>query len=168
MIAQAAAADVLRLVPRGEGELEQGSAVSYLPLLARRRSVVERRCDRTTRRIDRTIDRIGPLGRSRASGYGVAPCGPRRELGPMAAAARTIRTDALDVADRDQDDQVPGRVQSEAEPQPEREQHEQRPDESCGIEREPYRKLRGANLRQPQPEREGRKGGRGGRRGSWR
>jgi molybdopterin molybdotransferase len=32
MIAQAAAADVLLLVPRGEGELEQGSAVSYLPL----------------------------------------------------------------------------------------------------------------------------------------
>ena len=32
MIAQAATADALVLVPRGDGELEAGSAVSYLPL----------------------------------------------------------------------------------------------------------------------------------------
>jgi molybdopterin molybdotransferase len=32
MIAQAATADVLVLVPRGEGELEAGSGISYLPL----------------------------------------------------------------------------------------------------------------------------------------
>jgi molybdopterin molybdotransferase len=32
MIAQAATADALLLVPRGEGELEAGSPVSYLPL----------------------------------------------------------------------------------------------------------------------------------------
>ena len=32
MIAQAATADALVLVPRGEGELEAGSVVSYLAL----------------------------------------------------------------------------------------------------------------------------------------
>jgi hypothetical protein len=32
MIAQAATADVLVLVPRGDGELEAGSVVSYLTL----------------------------------------------------------------------------------------------------------------------------------------
>jgi molybdopterin biosynthesis enzyme len=32
MIAQAATADALVLIPRGEGQLEAGSAVSYLSL----------------------------------------------------------------------------------------------------------------------------------------
>ena len=112
MIAQAATADALVLVPRGDGELEAGSAVSYLGSVARsqRRRAAAPLAHRVRARAH-DARCTGPARPLAPRGPGTARSGrprPRRAArrGDAPASATSTRR-RLDVADGDEREQVP-------------------------------------------------------------
>ena len=148
MIAQAAMADALVLVPRGDGELEAGERVRYLTLASRRLPQLgcsRRACPRDERAPDGAR---GPPARP-----DTARSGPRRarQLRADGEPDEHERTASLDVADRDEREQVPRRVEPEPEPRRERRAGAAARRGRAPRTRDAHESERGLHLRQPEP-----------------
>ena len=128
MIARAAGADALVLVPSGEGELAAGERVRYLPLrLASRVASAFHRAALVARQHGRRA--AGAAARCAGSGrceYGAYR--PTARAVSCAATASQAKAssddDPRDVADGDEREQVPRRLDPELEPRREGEQED--------------------------------------------